>query len=144
MTSYMDGHSATGPQLVYIDSFVYFTRFSSEPLGCFRFCSCIKLVTSTVKNFCSRYKLVCPSIYMLAKHCVLAVAFTNQRTMPPVHTFYISNKISFLFSDLYLADSHIYLFFSCPLFLILTDIVTVKVMIKLTLLDAVTSLRGSP
>jgi len=108
----MDGHSATGPQLGYIDSFVYFTRFSSEPLGCFRFCSCIKLVTSTVKNFCSRYKLVCPSIYMLAKHCILAVAFTNQRTMPPVHSFYISNKISFLFSDLYLADSHIYLFLS--------------------------------
>jgi hypothetical protein len=80
----------------------------------------------------------------VSKHCILAVAFTNQRTMPPVHTFYISNKISFLFSDLYLADSHIYLFFSCPLFLILTDIVTVKVMIKLTLLDAVTSLRGSP
>lgn len=40
----------------------------------------------------------------VSKHCILAVAFTNQRTMPPVHTFYISNKISFLLSDLYLAD----------------------------------------
>ena len=57
----------SGSQLGYINSFVdsCTSWFSSEPFGCFGFCSCIKLVTSTV-NFCSRYKLVCPRNYILA------------------------------------------------------------------------------
>lgn len=56
--------------------------------------ACVQVRSSIVKIFLFKVEVSIPSDYML-ENIILVVALRNQRTRPRVHTFNISNKISF-------------------------------------------------